>query len=424
MKTKRREAHHPMRNETQNIWGKNSMKAKHIFLAAAVGMFTLAAGSAMAFHDGGVAKCSGCHSMHNSADNQRLADGGGASLMKGSDASSTCLNCHNKGSGYGVMSTDGSAMTSGGDFFWLTATDYKVGRTLQVGENRGHNVVAADFTLLAEGNENNQDAPGSTSMASFAASDLGCTSCHDAHGQVGGGTRENVVVVQSGSYGNPLPTDTAGYENVVAGNFRLLGDTGYRAGGEGGEIDFTFTNPAPVAKANGYRMTRYGSGMSEWCANCHGDFLGTGVGAVEMHPAGNDQTLGDLAANYNGYVRTGEFNAASTNGYDDLVPFETGETDNTTMAAVEAGTGPAADAGANVMCLTCHRAHATAFNNAARWPFDATLVVEETFHNTQTPALDPSLHSVAIYKDGATADMETNYGLYQRSLCNKCHIQD
>jgi hypothetical protein len=401
--------------------GRNEMKAKQYFAAAAVGMFTLGPCSAMAFHDGGVARCSGCHSMHNSADNLRLGDGSGASLIVGTDASSTCLNCHKQG-GHQVFSTDGSAMTSGGDFFWLTdaAVDYKVGSILQVRQNRGHNVVAADFNIMADTDPDNAFAPGSTTIEQFVAADLGCTSCHDAHGQVQGGTRAGVIVGQSGSYGAPPLPDS------VNGNFRLLGDTGYRVGGRAGEIDFAFAYPAPVARAadGSYAITRYGSGMSEWCANCHGDFLGTGTTGVEKHPAGNDQLLGELATNYNGYIRTGEFDAGRANGYDDLVPFETGDTDNTQMAAPVSGVGPAATAGANVMCLTCHRAHASAFNNAGRWPFDATLIVEETFHNEETPALPVAFQPFAMYKDGASADMETNYGLHQRSLCNKCHVQD
>lgn len=37
------------------IFGGDSMQAKQYFLGAAVGMFAMAAGSAMAFHGGGVA---------------------------------------------------------------------------------------------------------------------------------------------------------------------------------------------------------------------------------------------------------------------------------------------------------------------------------------------------------------------------------
>ena len=44
--------------------------------------------TSFAFHSGGVAECTGCHSMHSPAP------GSGAFLLQGNDDSSTCLNCH------------------------------------------------------------------------------------------------------------------------------------------------------------------------------------------------------------------------------------------------------------------------------------------------------------------------------------------
>lgn len=47
------------------------MKTPKILTAAA--LLTLAAsGSAFAFHDGGVAYCEGCHTMHNSTGNAAM----------------------------------------------------------------------------------------------------------------------------------------------------------------------------------------------------------------------------------------------------------------------------------------------------------------------------------------------------------------
>src|SRR5512137_2524488 len=77
---------------------------------------------AYAFHSGGVAECSGCHSMHSPA-------AGGSFLLIGSDQSSTCLSCHAAGSGqsgYHVGTNPLPAsgipaqMTPGGDFSWTT----------------------------------------------------------------------------------------------------------------------------------------------------------------------------------------------------------------------------------------------------------------------------------------------------------------
>ena len=56
------------------------------FLAVAV-VLLLAGGTPQAFHSGGVAECTGCHSMHS-------PKAGGSFLLVGSDPSSTCLSCH------------------------------------------------------------------------------------------------------------------------------------------------------------------------------------------------------------------------------------------------------------------------------------------------------------------------------------------
>ena len=153
-------------------------------IAALAGLVALGlSGTAFAFHEGGVAHCDGCHSMHNSPDNP-IEGTGNETLLKGSDASSTCLNCH-AGAGsptsYHIMSTNGSVWSPGGDFFWLTQSYTWVGRSgteTSNPDNVGHNVIAIDYTLTVDGT--NTTAPGGT----YAAADLGCNSCHDPHGQV------------------------------------------------------------------------------------------------------------------------------------------------------------------------------------------------------------------------------------------------
>ena len=82
------------------------MKLKFLKLSVLTGLAAVLVmgltGSAMAFHDGGVAYCDGCHTMHNSSKGVKmtvnnLAPGtANAYLLQGSDQSSTCLNCHSK----------------------------------------------------------------------------------------------------------------------------------------------------------------------------------------------------------------------------------------------------------------------------------------------------------------------------------------
>jgi hypothetical protein len=367
------------------------------------------ASTATALHTGGVAHCDACHSMHNSPDNP-VTGTPNSTLLKGTDASSTCLNCH-AGAGsptsYHIYSTDASAFTPGGDFFWLTQSYTNVVRGSTITsdpDQMGHNVVAMDFGLAVD--TNNTTAPGGT----YPSSLLGCASCHDPHGQVNGGTPNGQDPISvSGSYGAVPVTGT------IAGNYRLLGSTGY----------FPITAPAPVAvipnatrfsDANDASHVAYGQGMSEWCASCHPQY----VNNPNKHRAGNLDTLGaGIAATYNAYVATGDFTGgAGAAAYTGLVPFERQETDKVALlAGATSRQGPTS--GDNVMCLTCHRAHASAFANITRWNMDHELLAQGF----------PSAANLAAMGAVANADylgrnITTNFGAYQRSLCNKCHDQD
>jgi hypothetical protein len=367
--------------------------------------------TASALHNGGVAHCDACHTMHNSADNPAVGATNNT-LLKGSDASSTCLNCHgNGGTGYHIMSTDGSAVNQGGDFYWMTL-DYDVivrGNPVTFGkDDHGHNVVATDFLMDADANPDNATAPGGT----YPAAELGCHSCHDPHGKVAGGTANGGAPISvSGSYGAADPVDGS-----VHGNYRLLGDTSYTPPG-----GTAFTASAPIARATNVSgssygaIVDYGSGMSEWCANCHSDYINDS----HKHPAGNGEHLNGYGDNYNQYRATGDFGGANTvaDAFDGLVPFERGVTDGSLLSnAPVAGT----DSNSNVMCLTCHRAHASANANAGRWDFEVELIAES--HALESA--DVPLGAAVYYKDAAVVDVVAEYGAYQRSLCNKCHVQD
>lgn len=358
-------------------------------------------GTADAFHGGGVAHCDGCHSMHNSADNP-ISGAENTTLLKGTDESSTCLNCHAGAGGYHIADATGVSNTNGGgDFGWIKNPYFLVIRgnvSHFGGDNAGHNIVAVDFGYSADGT--NTQAPG----GDYTATGFACTSCHDAHGQVLGGTAEGSDPISvSGSYGGVPVAGT------IAGNYRLLGDTFY---------DSSWTADAPIARTtNGASYgadTAYGTGMSEWCANCHTAFIGTTVKHVSGAATGLLNGAGD---NYNSYVKTGDFTGSQLTSYDELIPFETGQAKADLDPASTAGPDGIADA---VMCLTCHRAHASAHNNAGRWDLETEYIAES--HAIETTNL-PS--TAAIYYDSTgTIDVVARYGQYQRSLCNKCHVQD
>ncbi|UCG14189.1 MAG: hypothetical protein JSU72_06935 [Deltaproteobacteria bacterium] len=212
----------------------------------------------------------------------------------------------------------------------------------------------------------------------------------------------------------------------MAGNYRLLADNGYRTAG------LTYNTPGgvPVAVSTNNRNqndtlhTDYGSNMSAWCVNCHGDFT-----MAMKHPVGptdgalsktNNQTGMSYAQTYNKYVRTGDMSGAgwpaSTGPYLELVPFERG------VGAALDTTSTAGPSSGNVMCLSCHRAHASAFDSAGRWDFTTEFLAD-----SHPQAGDIDVGDIAGDPQQTAyygRDMVNDYGEFQRSLCNKCHAKD
>jgi hypothetical protein len=340
--------------------------------------------TAAAFHDGGVAHCDGCHTMHNSQDGEAITDTPGDFLLKGSDPSSTCLVCH---ASYGQFA-GGDGYGSGGDYYWLTKTYNWIahGRAREsTGDSHGHNIIAMDRGLVSDDAVLGLTPPGATGPL---GAQLACTSCHDPHSR----------------QGNPLLLwgigDTRGGKNFIH-DAPVLDSPGRRTAGS-----------TPVTDQS---HSAFGSGMSPWCANCHTDFLD----GEKMHPV--DQGLGSrIAENYNKYVSTDVIDPGNgPNSYWEHVPFETGEAQD----ALDTGRTAGPTSSSQVMCLSCHRAHASAFPDNGRWYFAATFI------NAESRPLGASPPPGEAPDNGSPEDVTNKY--YgkewtdeQRSLCNKCHIND
>lgn len=381
-----------------------------LFVLAVLTTFTLSV-PGYAFHEGGVDSCRGCHVIHESQNDQNQ-DGYKTTSpgeLKGLDPSSTCLRCHaEKGKFYNVLSNDGSTYSAGGDFYWLTRTFTwtENGKLCQsLGDNHGHNVVAVEYGLYQENTLSS--APGGI----YSSMALGCTSCHDPHSRM----------IKDDRTGD-IPAFDPNGDNLNMGtivdSYRLLGGIGYSGVSQSSSV--TFKHPAPVAVADSENWTEtdanhtaYASGMSEWCSNCHSDFLS----GKSRHPAGKNATLtSTIIFNYNSYVKTGDIAGTQADAYLALLPFEVGTAD---IWSLDPSSTSGPDYGANVMCLTCHRAHASAFENIGRWDFKTKFIADSHPKPGDGEATGNDARNSYYGRD-----MVSEFGLYQRQLCNKCHLLD
>jgi len=404
---------------------------------------------AEAFHSGGVGDCIGCHSIHR-PDGGSAGTGDDNSIsLTASDPGSTCLKCHlasgeKRPSSYLVATADEdmppgvppAQLSPGGDFGWVKksfrwGTGGGEGGGSSPGERHGHNIVAIDYRFAAD--TGRITAPG----GSFPAARLSCISCHDPHGKYrrladGSIGKTGIPIQASGSYStSPDPSG-----DRAVGVYRLLGGKGYVSSLFDG-APFTADPPAAVSPENynlpedrGDTRVTYGKGMSEWCANCHPAQLG-GAGGGNAHPAGNDIKFSSaVAANYNSYVASGNLTGNSSTSYNSMVPFEVGTADYTLLKGTATTGGQTAGPGAssNVMCLSCHRAHASGWDSAARW----NLNTEFLLFNGNYPGIEEIDVPSRISQGRTRAETlrayyerpATRFATYQRSLCNKCHAKD
>jgi hypothetical protein len=396
-----------------------------------------------AFHNGGVAKCEGCHTMHLPS-----SQGGFRYLLQGGDSSSTCLICHSSSTtkNYAVATyppppsgIPPTQLTPGGDFAyiqknysWITS---KGVLQSSPGDRHGHNIIAADYGYYQDSTYNT--SPGGYYPSAY----LSCVSCHDPHGRfrvtTGGisGPGEGLMptITGSGSYG-ALPTAA-----TAVGAYRLLGGKNYQPASVPGNYGFVndpfyAVCPSVYNRSESSTDTRvaYGQGVSEWCENCHGSYHMAGSSSKFSHDSA--MIFGPTYANnYNTYVMTGDLSGTQATAYTSLVPFQTGNsTDLATLSNIVSSTaGP--DSGDMVNCLSCHRAHASAWDEAGRWFFNYTsstsvlITVNGAYPGTN--AIGQGAYgeyatgkTQAEYQQAMYGRPASKFATNQKTLCDKCHV--
>lgn len=436
------------------------MKLLRLAVSAA---FLLGFSSAYAFHSGGVAECGGCHAMHKADSTGAIIGATNSNLLNNNTVSSTCFDCHSGPtlSSYHELTyplpVAGVApvnRTPGGDFAWLAKTyTYTVRGSTNTWSPGGHAVVAPEYGINNAGGT----APGGT----FPAASLGCSSCHDPHSKARTDSTGALVpvatnkIIGSGSYPALNPPAT-GETNSAYGTYRLLyTDNTYYSGANyagpvpatiaGGQVTFS-TAPLAVSPST-YNMSenvnqvivRYanltGRTMGMWCASCH-PRMHTNSGLL-VHPIDRALNSGGENGYYNVYVNSGNKAGTAPTAYLSLVPFAMDQATRAQLASAATSntpTGAGPGTTDTVMCLSCHRAHASGFLNDIRWEYEGEFItyVASGTNNATWPGTDTTPQAPQFARGKTSAETQASYydrpvsqfGAYQRQLCNKCHLQD
>jgi hypothetical protein len=258
--------------------------------------------SAGDYHSAATSTCSDCHTMHNSQDGQPMRYDSNAApaaeLLRAANGLELCIHCHNASATAPDVIADDANNTpdrAGGLFpqNWSTAS--------------GSAHVLGASPLIP---------PGGTQAMS-----LTCTSCHDPHGSA---SYRNLKLDPLGA-GVSLPVTS---HQIVARN--------------GSNIPQVYTS------AN----IRYKSGISNWCASCHGP-QDPGIGHVV------DKPISGAPSTDSTYWLNTDFAALAPAQV--RVPVQT-PTDDTLPSADD-----------QVFCLSCHKAHGSANPRATLFADGLTL---------------------------------------------------
>lgn len=392
-------------------------------IAAAPSQTTGAGPNTAQYHSYDGLICTDCHTLHNSEGGARIAGNKAQSgstdwspgpyreLLKKGDWTDMCLSCHKDG-----YNTSATADLVGVENTGWTAPvvmtlngAVPAGKSMPAGDfyysnddpKKGHNPAytkgsaVATSKLMAADTTLTNDPPGGT----ITDGEWSCHSCHGMHSRFSGSytawrqvkRKVNGVVVTGDVSGFGVETTAGGevqnasYEPIKSnsrGDIQTMNYVNFRKDGnplEGADLFAAYGD----TNKNVYR-----GGFSSFCAACHGDFHGgngetrttdngkTRVDGtwlrhptnVKMNEAGSKYGI----ATYKVVVSNAQSNNPNPVGYDWKYPLIQPDADFTVKSTEASATVAATAIGDSRMsCLTCHKAHATQYENMTRWDTNA-----------------------------------------------------
>ena len=315
--------------------------------------------------------CSDCHTMHNSQGNATMNFDNSTTAPQGALVRGDCLGCHGQGNADNLAGTSDTIPQvlhtaaidlAGGNFAYITGDKSRNAAASQ--NTAGHNVVDLGVTYnetvltTPPGDEN---TTGITNLNLTCAGQYGCHGDRtktDNYSAVSGGHHADDSVLQFSNI------DETGQGGTVATSYRFL------LGVKGGE-DADWQATVSQTDHNEYKgatagvestATSPGGGtISGLCGECHGNFHGTATDtggptgtAWERHPT-------DISLPNTGEYAT--YNPDDGNLYSLEAPVARVTIPGTAQSAVTVS-GTDDDI---VMCLSCHRAHASQYPDMLRW---------------------------------------------------------
>ncbi len=329
-------------------------------------MFAVPAGSAI------VGDCFNCHTMHEGGVNGLLS-------------LESCLSCHAQGESQALLPigedqvpqvnhTDPAADLAGGNFAYITGE--KGSGAL---DSKGHNIAeltGQDTVLFAPPGGINQF--GHNDGYTVNSENLTCAGTNGCHGfrLTGDPSRDGIIGAHHNDVdGRLILADTKGnsYRFLAGVKGYESPDWEYISGPDQHNEYFGLTEPLRFTCSGAKSCHSDGEPpgvippdgtISQFCATCHGNFHtldsldSEGVGRGQGSPFIRHPT--DLAL-----PELGEY--AQYTSYSLEAPVaRTG----TLPAAPDSGVVPGSDA---VMCLSCHRAHASNYPSMLRWDYDRMI---------------------------------------------------
>jgi hypothetical protein len=368
--------------------------------------------------------CTDCHTLHGSEDGAKVNAGSGTGAWTGTggfrellykgDWTDMCLSCHKQGFETSATADLPSVVDSG----WIAPIVMTLdgvdpaGKSLPAGDfyysnldpKKGHNpaytkgsLAAATSKLMAADSTLGSLPPGGVTITD---GEWSCHSCHGMHSRFSGSytawrqvkrkVNGKVVTGDVSSFGVETATgnqtqDTA-YEPIKSNSRGDIQGTNYvntrkdANALQGADLlaDYSDTN-----------KNVYQGGFSSFCSACHGDFHGgngeirstdnanTRVGGAWIkHPTNvtMDQSGGSKYGinTYKAVITNAQANNPNPAGYDWKYPLVKADADFTVKSTIASATDAATLATTDrIMCLTCHKAHASQFENMTRWDTNA-----------------------------------------------------